>query len=269
MRVLVCAFFVISLLVGTAELGSQPQSELEIQIIYDNTSVREDMPADWGFAALITFRGQRILFDSGAYPELFLENLKTMEIDPASIEHVVISHHHTDHRSGVYPLYRLNPSMKVHFLDNFPVQAFEEADTVGMEPHRVTGSFQVVPGIHSTGIIEGNPPEQALVIETAEGIVIVTGCAHPGIAKMVEAVQRQTGKNSIRMLVGGFHMFMQNADQIATTIGRLQQLNVDSVIPAHCSGDLAKEMFQEAFGRGFDTGGAGKRIAPIGTSRRR
>ena len=268
MRVLTCVFFVVSLLAGTAELGAQRQSELEIQVIYDNTSAREDMRADWGFAALIKFRGHQVLFDSGAYPELFLENLRKMEIDPASIEHAVISHHHADHRSGIYPLYRQNPSMKVHFLDDFPVQAFEQAETVDMEPHRVTGSFEVVPGIRSTGIIDGNPSEQGLIIETAEGIVLVTGCAHPGVVKMVETVQRQTGNDSIRVLVGGFHMFMQKADQIAATIDRLKLLNVDTIIPAHCTGDLAKEMIEEAFGNGFDTAGAGRRIAPIGTARR-
>ncbi|MDA2928399.1 MBL fold metallo-hydrolase [Acidobacteria bacterium AH-259-O06] len=262
MRTQMWMLIVMSWLAGTAELGSQPRSELEIQIIYDNTSAREDMRADWGFAALVTFRGHRVLFDSGAYPELFLENLKKMGVDPSSIEHAVISHHHMDHRSGIYQLYGQNPSMKVHFLDNFPVQAFEAADTIGMEPHRVMGSFQVVSGIYSTGIIEGSPPEQSLIIETAKGIVLLTGCCHPGVVKMVETVQKQRGKDSIHLLIGGLHMFMQNADQIKATIARLKQMNVATVIPAHCSGDLAKQLFQEAFGKGFDTAGAGRRIAP-------
>jgi len=262
MRVQMWMLIVMSCLVGTAELGSQARSELEIQIIYDNTSAREDMRADWGFAALVTFRGHRVLFDSGAYPELFLENLKKMEVDPTSIEHAVISHHHMDHRSGVYALYEQNPSMKVHFLDNFPVQAFEAADAVGMKPHRVTGPFQVVPGIYSTGIIDGNPPEQALIIETAKGIVLLTGCSHPGIVKVVERVQKQRGKDSIHLLLGGLHMFMQNADQIKATIARLKEINVTTIIPAHCSGDLAKELFREAFGTGFGTAGVGRRIAP-------
>jgi 7,8-dihydropterin-6-yl-methyl-4-(beta-D-ribofuranosyl)aminobenzene 5'-phosphate synthase len=77
---------------------------------------------------------------------------------------------------------------------------------------------------------------------------------------MVEAAEKQRGKNSVRLLLGGFHMLQQNADQINATISRLKQLNVASAIPTHCSGDLTIKLFREAFGVGPDAAGAGKRI---------
>jgi len=55
-----------------------------------------DMAAGWGFAALVTFRGHRVLFDAGRNPQQLLENLHKMDVDPTSIEHVVISHHHSE-----------------------------------------------------------------------------------------------------------------------------------------------------------------------------
>jgi 7,8-dihydropterin-6-yl-methyl-4-(beta-D-ribofuranosyl)aminobenzene 5'-phosphate synthase len=72
----------------TAALTATP--ELSVQIIYDNTSAREGIEADWGFAALVSYRGRNVLFDSGTKPDLFLANLKKLNIDPNSITHAVI-----------------------------------------------------------------------------------------------------------------------------------------------------------------------------------
>jgi 7,8-dihydropterin-6-yl-methyl-4-(beta-D-ribofuranosyl)aminobenzene 5'-phosphate synthase len=232
--------------------------ELELRVIYDNTSAREDVTADWGFATVVTFRGRRILFDSGTKPELFLENLRKMDVAPSSIEAAMISHEHRDHRSGIYRLYPETRGIPVHFLDAFPAQAYEEAAAIGLQPQRVKGPFEIVPGAHSTGFIEGAPPEQSLAIETSKGIVLIVGCSHPGIVKIVETVERQRGKDSIHLVLGGFHMFEQNAEQIQTQIRRLRELKVERVMPAHCSGDLAKQLFQEAYGDNFATLGAGK-----------
>ena len=235
-------------------------AELEIQIIYDNTSARAGIEADWGFAALVSFRGQRVLLDSGTKPKLFLENLKKLGIDPASITHAVISHEHGDHINGIYRLYSLNPSMVVYFLDAFPDEAFKRADAVGMKPRRVTGPVEIVPGIYSTGLVEGRPPEQALIVETSKGLVLITGCSHPGVAKLVEAAEKQRGQDSVRLVLGGFHMGGQSESEILTHIARLKELKVQSVVPTHCTGDLAQRLFREAYGDKCDTGGAGKRI---------
>ena len=102
-------------------------AELEIRVIYDNTSAQPGIQEDWGYAALVDFRGHRILFDSGTKPDLFLTNLSKMQIDPASITQAMISHEHRDHRSGIYKLYPLHRRLTTHFLDRFPAEAFAEA----------------------------------------------------------------------------------------------------------------------------------------------
>lgn len=214
---------------------------VEIRVIYDNTSAQEGIGADWGFAAVVSAGGRRVLFDTGTKPGLFMENLKLLEVDPASLECVVISHKHGDHMGGLAPLRALNPRLAVHL------------------PER-EGPFQVAPGIWSTGLIDGQPPEQALAVETPKGLVLLTGCSHPGIVKIVEAAEKQRGVTSLRLLLGGFHMLDQNAARISATVARLQQLKVERIMPTHCTGDLATKMFREAFGARFETAGAGKRI---------
>lgn len=214
---------------------------VEIRVIYDNTSAREGIRPDWGFAAVVTAGGRRVLFDTGAKPDLFMENLKLLEVDPASLECVVISHKHGDHMGGLAPLRVRTPNLTIHL------------------PERA-GPFEVAPGIWSTGLIDGQPPEQALAVETPKGLVLLTGCSHPGIVKIVEAAEKQRRVSSLRLLLGGFHMLNQNAAQISATVARLQELKVERLMPAHCTGDLATSMFREAFGARFETAGAGKRI---------
>jgi 7,8-dihydropterin-6-yl-methyl-4-(beta-D-ribofuranosyl)aminobenzene 5'-phosphate synthase len=214
---------------------------VEIRVIYDNTSAREGVRSDWGFAAVVSAGGRRVLFDAGANPDLFMENLKLLDVDPASLGSVVISHRHRDHTGGLAPLRVRIPDLPIHMPDR-------------------QGAFQVAPGIWSTGVIEGPIPEQALAVETPKGLVLLVGCSHPGIVKIVEVAEKQRGVASLRLLLGGFHMLDQNAGQISTTVARLQQLEVERIMPAHCTGDLAAKMFREAFGARFEIAGAGKRI---------
>lgn len=248
--------------VGRAQQPKQGSSkpELEIKIVFDNKSARKDLRRSWGFSALIDFRGHRILFDAGSDPILLLQHMEKMHIDPKSIEHAVISHQHSDHLRGVYWVFEKNPALKVHFLDCFPEEAFRRAAAEKMKPHRVKEAFEVVPGIYSTGIVDGQPPEQSLVIETSQGPVMLVGCSHPGVVKLVETAKQQRKAKSIRLLLGGFHMLKQKPKQIHTAVNRLIELNVKTVMPAHCSGDLAEEMFRSAYGAQFNTAGAGRRI---------
>ena len=236
------------------------QPELEIRVIFDNTSARKDLRRSWGFSAVVDFGGHRVLFDTGSDPILLLEHLEKMQIDPQTIEHAVISHQHGDHLRGVYWVFEKNPKMKVHFLDCFPEEAFRRASAVRMKPNRVKEPFQVVPGLYSTGVVDGLPPEQSLIIETSKGLVMIVGCSHPGLVKLVETAETQRKKKSIRLLLGGFHLLRKKPEEIRTTIKRLQELKVEAVIPAHCSGDLAKELFQLSYGNQYETAGAGRQI---------
>lgn len=233
---------------------------VEIVILYDNTSAVEGCPADWGFAALIDYGGHRILFDAGTKRDLFAANLKRLDVDPRSIEQVILSHAHADHTGGLADVYRANRSIKAWLLDAFPPALFQMASDAGVEVKRVTGPAELAPGVYTTGVVPGPPPEQALVIDTPTGLVMVVGCSHPGIVKLVETARAQRGAKPVRLVVGGFHMLDYTAPEIDRTIARLKQLQVESLIPSHCTGDAAKAAFRTAYGEKAQAGGAGNRI---------
>ncbi len=247
---------------GLATLGASLAAGpgLGIHIVYDNTSADGGLREDWGFSAVATVGDRRVLFDSGADADLFLRNLAALGIDPASISHAVISHHHSDHRGGIYRLFQRHPAMRVWFLDSFPAEAFEIGLAVGMNPVRVTGPAEIAPGIHTTGPVGGRIPEQALVIDTAGGPVVLVGCAHPGVDRLVEAAREQRKADSIRLLLGGFHLMRHSEADIVSLAGRLKQLGVRRVAPAHCTGELAKRLLRQEWGENYLACGAGRVI---------
>jgi 7,8-dihydropterin-6-yl-methyl-4-(beta-D-ribofuranosyl)aminobenzene 5'-phosphate synthase len=237
-----------------------PAASLDIRIVYDNTSAQPGIEADWGFAAVVTLDGKRLLFDSGTRPELFLANLKKVDVTPASIDAVMISHHHEDHRNGVFALYPLHPVMPVYFLDSFTPVAFAEAVSVGLQPRRVNGPEELLPGLFTTGPIVGQPDEQALVVPTSKGLVILTGCSHPGVVKVVATALRQRQTQKVALLAGGFHLFQTGEPEVGRIVSRLKTLGVESVAPAHCTGDAAKDIFRATFGARYREAGAGSRL---------
>ncbi len=178
---------------------------------------------------------------------------------PGSITLAVISHRHPDHRNGIYRLALKNRKMKVFFLDSFPGEAYEIAWAVGIQPERVRGPLEIAPGVFTTGEIAGEPPEQALVLETSQGLVMLTGCSHPGPARMVETALGQRGKDGVRLLLGGFHLMRRSEAEIEDEIEKLKSLNVRQVAPAHCTGEKAKKLFRRAWGADYLPTGAGRR----------
>ena len=244
------------IIVGLCASALAATPEQQLTVVYDNTTVRPDLKTDWGFSALVDFQGQRMLFDVGNKPEIFLANLKQLGIEKSSIQATIISHEHASHSGGVY---KVLPAGLIYFLDSFS-KRYPEADAVGLEARRGTAPAQLGAGIYSTGEIAGSQPEQALVIETSKGLVMLVSCAHPGIAKMVETVEKQRNAKSIRMIVGGLHMYEQNERQIRPVVAQLQKLNVQSVVLGHCTGELAMRIFREAYGDRFATAGVGKKI---------
>lgn len=233
---------------------------VEIRIVYDNSSAEPSLRSDWGFAAVVDAGAARILFDAGADGAILLGNLAAMGVEAASITHAVISHRHADHRNGLFPLALKNRAMKVYFLDSFPPEVYELAAAVALDPVRVRDPIEIAPGVFSTGIVPGDPDEQALVVETTGGLVILTGCSHPGVTSMVEAALRQRGAQRVRLLAGGFHLFRQGEEHTQTTIDRLRELGVEQVAPAHCTGERAIQLFRRAYGPKCLPAGSGRRF---------
>ncbi len=237
---------------------------LRITILYDNYLHDERLKSEWGFAALVETGDHVLLFDTGGTATL-MDNMHLLGIDPRTIEAVVLSHEHPDHIGGLIPFLAEANQPTVYLLASFPVD-FKNTVVALTDVVEVTRSMEILPDIYTTGEVIGDVREQALAIRTDEGSVIITGCAHPGIGRMV-----RRGRSSLQhgadveyapvaLVVGGFHLAYEYPDQIERVISDLQSLNIQRISPTHCTGDVAIAMFAEAFGDRFIPGGAGKII---------
>jgi 7,8-dihydropterin-6-yl-methyl-4-(beta-D-ribofuranosyl)aminobenzene 5'-phosphate synthase len=93
--------------------------------------------------------------------------------------------------------------------------------------------------------------DQALIIRTSQGLVIVLGCSHRGIINTLLCARKITNENRIYMVLGGTHLFAASVDRIQKTIVALQDLGVQKIGVSHCTGLLAAAKLADAFGDNF------------------
>jgi 7,8-dihydropterin-6-yl-methyl-4-(beta-D-ribofuranosyl)aminobenzene 5'-phosphate synthase len=244
------------LLVAVMPFGVHAQEEeasgtVRITILYDNYAYKPTLKSDWGFAALIETGDQVILFDTGASGSVLLKNMAALEVDPARITTLIFSHIHEDHTAGVRKLFDAGAHPQtIYVLPSFPQDFKDRMSEVG-EVVEVESGLEIAPGVVSTGeLTGGETPEEALLISTAEGIVVLTGCAHPGIVRIVQRANTLTDQ-PIRMAMGGFHLLETDPGSVDAIIARLQDLGVEQIAPSHCTGDYAIRQFKTAYGDNF------------------
>jgi 7,8-dihydropterin-6-yl-methyl-4-(beta-D-ribofuranosyl)aminobenzene 5'-phosphate synthase len=227
-----------------------------LTIIYDNNTLEKGLVPGWGFSCLINLPELQILFDTGGDSSILLNNMHNMGIDPERIDSVILSHAHGDHVGGLSGLLRENHPIKVFIPESFPRGFKEDVGLLGGAVQNAGGSVMVHPGVYTTGELGRSIREQSLILETFEGLVIITGCAHPGLVEIVEHT-RGLFNEKVYLLIGGFHLMGQSDEEIKNILSRLGQLNVERVAPCHCTGDRARELFSLHYGENYFECGAG------------
>lgn len=99
-------------------------------------------------------------------------------------------------------------------------------------------------------------PELSLVLDTPDGQVVLVGCSHPGIERILESAH--AGARSVAMLVGGLHLVTTPDEEIDRLVQALHKAwRVGAVAPGHCSGEYAFAAMQRAWGGRYHYAGAG------------
>jgi 7,8-dihydropterin-6-yl-methyl-4-(beta-D-ribofuranosyl)aminobenzene 5'-phosphate synthase len=279
---------------GEATSSATTSGRARITILYDAFGKRSDMEKDWGYAALIEYGGKRILFDTGDNPEILEKNAKAAKADLSHLDFVVLSHRHSDHMGGMDYLLRVNPKVKIYApKENFGIYGSSLPGTFYRRDESLTPSEryydgaapavmkfgsawprthfeliestqEIAPGIHIIALVSDKPGtlelrELSLALQTPEGIVLVVGCSHPGIEKILAetvAIDRH-----IHMVVGGFHLVTASDADIEKVVTSLHDTwNVDYLAPGHCTGEPTFTGLKKAFGERYLYAGLGSQI---------
>lgn len=257
----ISALFIIFVF-GLTLLGSAHSLEgdaVTITILYDNYPFKEGLKTDWGFSCIIEGTEKTILFDTGTKSDILFHNIELLKVNTAGVELVALSHIHGDHTGGLSAFLEENNKVTVYVPNSFPDAFKKGVKDSGAEVVSVSEPVEICSGVHLTGEIMGPVNEQALILDTNKGLVVITGCAHPGIAGIVRRA-KEVVKKDVRLVFGGFHLMNKSDAELKTIIGQFKDMGVQKVGATHCTGDRAIELFKQAYGENFIQMGVGKVI---------
>ena len=199
-----------------------------------------------GFSCLIEVDDYRLLFDLDSSWSYIKYNADALGVDLSKVNAVAISHWHADHYGGLREYLEWLESLGIELPRVYvPSKRLGIANEV-----EVSKGLSIGPHILSTGAIRGflGIEEQAVVIDTPYGPLIVTGCCHPGLEKVIDVALEITGKNRIYGVIGGLHI---GYDEALDVVPLLRSYGARLVAPCHCTGDDAIELFEKELGDAF------------------
>jgi 7,8-dihydropterin-6-yl-methyl-4-(beta-D-ribofuranosyl)aminobenzene 5'-phosphate synthase len=251
----------------TEAISAPGVSDLTIKVVFDNNPYMEGLKTAWGFSALITGTEKAILFDTGGDGSLLLSNMKKLAIEPNDIDVVVLSHIHGDHTGGLAGFLQKNCNVTVFMPESFPKKFKENVQKYGARVVDVNQPLKICENVYSTGQLGILIKEQSLIIQTKAGLIVITGCAHPGIVKIVTAAKDlmksldpARDRDEVLLVMGGFHLEWATSGKIEKIISAFKQLGVHFIAPCHCTGEKARDLFEKHFGKNYINIGAGKII---------
>jgi len=237
-----------------------PAGGIEITILYNNVPHASDCRCQWGFACLVRGTEETILFDTGGDGRVLLANMQRLGVDPGEIDCVVLSHSHGDHTGGVRELLPHLKPVRWYIPEDFEAHLRRNLERAGHTVIPVTDQVEICPDVYSTGELGSGIKEQSLVVETEAGLVVITGCAHPGIVH-ITATARKQREQKAHLILGGFHLGSTSEAELVRIVDQLQALGVEMVAPSHCSGDRAIRLFADTWKEDCLSSGCGARIS--------
>ncbi|HDH07344.1 MAG TPA: MBL fold metallo-hydrolase [Thermoproteales archaeon] len=238
------------------EIKLEPVSYVKIVVVVDNNLGDPRLKTAWGVSIYVETNSNRILFDTGPNPSILSHNLKVLNINTSRIDCIILSHEHGDHTGGLKALTNLK-NATVYIPSGAYSGLINHVKNLGFKPILVNKSTVVFKGVAIIGPLYGPPYEQALVVYVKnKGLIVITGCAHPGIDKIVEYAHKVTGL-PVYAVIGGFHLIGASTGRLEKIVSTFKVLKVVEVYPIHCTGDVAREYFEKNLGEAYKGGHVG------------
>ncbi len=238
----------------------------------------------------------RILYDTGQTGIPVLNNAEILGIDLSKISYIVISHGHYDHTGGLLKVLE-KVGKDVHVIAHpeifskkyvirgnlryigIPYSRKEIEDMCILTLTR--DLVQICPGVYFTGevlrygypeytpdmyvlrddgrlIRDSMTDDAALLVNLKDrGLIILTGCGHAGILNIIEYSTSVTGIRKVYGIVGGLHQERESDGKIVELCRLLDKRDVKMILPLHCTGIRALNIFRRELGDRVLIGGVG------------
>lgn len=245
------------------QLGST--RSLTILPLYENAASRADVQTGNGVAYLIQTDDAVMLMDTGHTPSgtslPLAANMQALGISADSLDVIVISHNHPDHVGGLQWWLKGTFALNDSQTDLAGLAAYVPTALTypGLQPTIAEQPQKIATGVATLGrqpFIQPFPfwlwqpleLEQSLAIQVeGHGLVLVTGCGHPSLERIVARAEALFGL-PIAGVVGGLHYGVVGAQDVQPHVDFLAERRPQRVaLSPHDSSPAAIEAFRAAF----------------------
>ena len=261
-------------------------SDFRLTVLVENDA-GEGLFPEHGWSVLIETGDGCGLFDTGQ-TDVVVRNARVLGADLAGISWIVLSHGHYDHTGGLKAVLEIARSPVVFAHPDALLPKYvrdgddtwreagmsmsrEEIEKAGASLRECRGAEEVVSGITVTGevarrtgfetvnerffvdrdgrrVVDGFPDDQALVLDTRKGPVVILGCSHAGVVNTLRHAAKMTGADGLHAVIGGMHLGGVSEERLAGTIDAFREYEVEKIGPVHCTGAAAVKEFGRVLG---------------------
>jgi 7,8-dihydropterin-6-yl-methyl-4-(beta-D-ribofuranosyl)aminobenzene 5'-phosphate synthase len=233
-------------------------NSVTVTTLIDNDIWKGGLASTWGLSLYVKMdvehRRHVILMDTSGSFETLSKNTSELGVDLSAVEAIFISHWHGDHcgsLSHVLPLLKQSTPVYVPSENTFGIRDIKQS---GGAPRVCSESIEFMEGAMSTGDLGG---EHSLFVNVRDkGLVILTGCAHPGIINIVRRARKVSGVPKVYAVIGGFHI---SGIHEGRRVGEfLDKIGVELVSPCHCTGADSRNAIADIMGERCVRNGSGR-----------
>ncbi|RLE78175.1 MAG: MBL fold metallo-hydrolase [Thermoprotei archaeon] len=250
------AIVILALGAKRPEEGVRPASELrcgwveraKVTVLIDNNPnpSRPDLAVEWGISLLVRAGNATILFDAGPSPEALKHNCEALGADLSRVDFIVVSHEHWDHVGGLSYVARVRPGATVYVPSGMSPSVKAWIRALNLTVVEVSETTVVARGVAVLSPLYGPPWEQALVVNTTKGLVVLVGCSHPGVDRIAARAASELRAKPY-LVLGGFHMASASEGECERVVRALLRAGVRLIAPIHCSGDTIRKVLRERY----------------------
>lgn len=248
---------------------------LRVTTLAENTATRVGTLAEHGLSMLLEVDDLRVLLDTGQ-TSTAVHNARVLGVDLSQVGYLVLSHGHQDHTGGLREVLAATGEVQVYahpevWRSRYAVRKGEkprysglpfvkqQLEAMGATFHLSDGPATIAPGVMTTGCIprrssfeeldselkvrtpqgweqDDVPDDQALLVQTPKGLVVLLGCAHSGIVNTLHRAREVAQEERIFAVLGGTHLGFATPVQVDKTIAALKAFGIARLGVSHCTG---------------------------------
>ncbi len=209
-------------------------------VVAENTCLKNNILAQHGVSFWIKYFGKNYLFDTAQIFEWLEHNFKELKLKPEKLDWIIISHDHYDHVHALPKFIEKYKTKNIYVPKGF--KSFKNENII-----KVNDYIEIEKWFFLTWAMNWwNTKEQSVILDFWEDwIMVIVWCSHPWIITIIEKAIEITWNNKIMWIIGWLHLVESNKEEIVKVIEELKKIDIDFIVPGHCTWNEAVNMLKE------------------------